>query len=194
MVERMLALSGQLKALAELFDASGIDHALFGFTTLGWHGGPTRYAWLETGAKAYPGRVCALLHVRYKDFGTAMPDDAWRELVDPAHFFENVDGEALQWAWRGLAERPHPLKVLIVISDGAPVDDATLSANGPGILDRHLREVIAAIESDEEVLLGAVGIDYRVSELYAHSAGPVESDDFIDSLAPLLMQMLDETG
>ena len=188
MIDRVPALAGQIKVLAETLTAAGVEHSVLGFTTLGWHGGLAREAWKRSGRPAYPGRLCSLLHIIYNDFGSPMSDQEWRAMLDPNCYFENIDGEALQWAVERLKVRPKPIKLLIVVSDGAPVDDSTLEANGPNILVRHVHQVIEQIEGDPSVRLGAIGLgdDYPVEGYYTHSVQAVEPAQFLDSLNELV--------
>lgn len=192
MIDRIPALAGQIKAAAESLVATGVDHSVLGFTTMGWHGGLAREAWIRSRRPAYPGRLCSLLHIVYNDFGTSMSDQEWRAMLDPNSFFENVDGEALQWAVERLKVRPTPIKLLIVVSDGAPVDDSTLLANGPNILVRHIHKVIGEIEHDPSVRLGAIGLgdEYSVEEYYSCSVQAGEPEQFLDSVNDLLALMM----
>ncbi|MBU6267133.1 MAG: hypothetical protein KGN34_06305 [Sphingomonadales bacterium] len=185
MVNRMPGLAGQLRAVSEVFDDTGVELSILGFTTFGWRGGMVREAWIKNGRPAYPGRLCALMHVIYQDFGSPLADDAWRTMLDPCCLFENIDGEALAWAASRIAARPQSHKLLIVVSDGAPVDDSTLLENGPGFLVRHLGHVIADYDAGQDITLAAVGIDHRVSEYYRRSVMMESEGDLQSCLAEL---------
>ena len=133
--------------VAECWSLLGIRYEILGFTTRSWRGGRPRRHWIMAGRPAYPGRLCELLHIVYRsaDDTCAGAPQSIRNMMREELLKENVDGEAVMWAAERLRKRPEMRKVLVVVSDGAPVDDATLAANGPGILHRHLKEVIAAL-------------------------------------------------
>ena len=110
------------------------------------------------------------MHIVYKAADDLQLDElAFRAMLNPGALYENIDGEAIEWAERRLLARPESHRLLLVISDGAPVDDATLLHSGPSILWRHIRQVIERIETDNAVHLGAIGINYRVSGFYRNS-------------------------
>lgn len=153
--------------LAERLHDFGARSEVFGFTTAGWHGGWAREQWIDDGKPLRPGRLCALLHIIYKSADEpAMSAEASRIMVHPDLLRENVDGEAIIWARERLAARPERHKLLIVISDGAPVDDSTLAANGPDFLYRHLMAVIRETEADERLVIGGVGLGHDVEACY----------------------------
>lgn len=103
---------------------------------------------------------------------------------------ENIDGEALEWAASLVAERPEPHRLVIVLSDGAPVDDATLTYNGPSLLEKHLLSVISRISGDGRVMLGAVGIGFDVNRYYNHSTSAKTLTDLPQSLIDMMRQMV----
>lgn len=189
MVNRAPQLVGQLRALEHFLSSAGHELALFGFTTMGWHGGIVREAWQKAGRPRYPGRLCALLHIVYKTFDQSMPAQAWQAMLNPRLFFENVDGEALDWAYRQLLTRSSVNKFLVVISDGAPVDDSTIAENGPNFLLRHLRKVIEHVSSDQRIGLGAIGIGYAVNEFYPISTQVNDENQFLEEFAKLLIRL-----
>jgi len=153
--------------LADLLHAFGARSEILGFTTAGWHGGHAGLKWKDQGRPDRPGRLCALMHVVYKPAEVAELDEAVLPvLVHPDLLRENVDGEALLWAKRRLEARPEPHKLLIIVSDGAPVDDMTLSCNGPHYLYRHLEQVIHGFAGDPRFSIGGIGINHRVDSLY----------------------------
>jgi cobaltochelatase CobT len=163
---------------------------VLGFTTMGWKGGQSAQDWIRAGRPSDPGRLNDLLHVVYKS-----ADEPYRRarlnlcaMMSADVLKENVDGEALAWATRRLLGRPERRRILVVISDGAPVDQATIEANAyKEILDRHLRDVIAEIERSGQVELTAIGVRHDV-EKYYRSARRI---DVIDELGPALIGALD---
>ncbi len=168
MAQRMPWVAGQVLAAAQQLENRDASVMVAGFTSLGWNGGRSRQKWLETGCPSDPGRLCDLLHVIYSDFGEAITPDLLTPLLGQA-LFENVDGEAIRWALKRLEQRPEQHRILLVLSDGAPVDDSTLQVNGPRILERDVIETIASVSSDSSVLIGAIGLEFAVSRYYPHS-------------------------
>jgi cobaltochelatase CobT len=155
---------------AEHLEPLGCQVEILGFSTAGWRGGFAYQQWVRKGRPKRPGRLCALLHIAYKSFGQSTLDRRdWEAMLNPNVLRENVDGEALQWAATRLLQASSPLKHLIVLSDGAPVDDATLMHNGLSYLVRHLRIVIDELQRDERIDLSAIGIRHVVSEYYDRS-------------------------
>lgn len=154
--------------VAQALERCGVTVEILGFTTSDWRGGPPAAKWARGGRPPNPGRLNALRHIIYKRAGK--PGRRQRLLLaamlQPSVLKENIDGEALLWAWSRLAMRPEERKVLMVVSDGAPNDAATLAANGPGYLDRHLREVIAELERQPSLELCAIGIGHSVDHYY----------------------------
>src|SRR4051812_30734720 len=137
--QRIESVAATTTLLTELIDELGARSEVLGFSTAGWRGGHARLKWVKEGKPKRPGRLAALMHVVYKS--TEEPplgEEARRVMVHPDLLRENIDGEAILWAWDRLAARPEPRKILIVISDGAPVDDSTLMENGLSYLYRHL--------------------------------------------------------
>ncbi|MCS7267847.1 MAG: cobaltochelatase subunit CobT [Geminicoccaceae bacterium] len=154
--------------LARTLERCGVKVEILGFTTRAWKGGQSREAWLRAGKPANPGRLNDLRHIIYKP-----ADVPWRRarnnlglMLREGLLKENIDGEAILWAHGRLLQRPEQRRILMVISDGAPVDDSTLSANPGNYLERHLREVIAWIEARGEVDLVAIGIGHDVTRYY----------------------------
>ena len=154
--------------LARTLERCGVKVEILGFTTRAWKGGQSREAWLRAGKPASPGRLNDLRHIVYK------PADApWRRarralglMLREGLLKENIDGEAILWAHHRLTGRPEQRRILMVISDGAPVDDSTLSANPGNYLERHLREVIEWVETRSEIELLAIGIGHDVTRYY----------------------------
>lgn len=153
---------------ARTLEQCGMKVEILGFTTRAWKGGDSRKKWLTSGKSSDAGRVSDLRHIIYKS-----ADAPWRKarknigmMLSEGVLKENIDGEALIWAHDRLARRKEQRKVLIVISDGAPVDDSTLAVNPRSYLDRHLHEVITAVKKIDLVELMAIGIGYDVSRFY----------------------------
>ena len=160
------ALSADI--LARTLERCGVKVEILGFTTAAWKGGKSRADWLEAGRPARPGRLNDLRHIVYK-----AADTPWRRarrnlglMLREGLLKENIDGEALLWAHQRLLARPEQRRILTVISDGAPVDDSTLSSNHGHYLDRHLREVIDTIQRTSPIELVAVGIGHDVTRYY----------------------------
>jgi cobaltochelatase CobT len=154
--------------LGRALERCGVKTEILGFTTRSWGGGRARAQWLAAGRPVAPGRISELLHVVYKS-----ADEPWRRarsclglMLDDALLKENMDGEALLWAHQRLLRRPERRRILLVISDGAPRDDATLEANDAGYLERHLHTVIDGIEARAAVELAAIGIGHDVTRYY----------------------------
>lgn len=190
--ERILHTAAVVRWMSGLLGEIGAHAALLGFSTVGWKGGKVRQDWLFAGQPKRPGRLCALLHIVYQPFGAALADEDWETMLHPDILRENVDGEAVLWASAMLGERPERNKLLVVLSDGASVDDATLLHNGGSYLERHLLSVIREIESTDAFMLGAVGINYRVDRYYSRSRSAEKLGDLPESLSSLIAQTIDE--
>jgi cobaltochelatase CobT len=154
--------------LTRTLERCGVKTEILGFTTRAWKGGQSREAWLSGGKPAHPGRLNDLRHIVYKK-----ADEPWRRarrnlglMMREGLLKENIDGEALLWAHSRLLARPEDRRILMVISDGAPVDDSTLSVNSAGYLETHLRKVIDWIERQSPVQLVAIGIGHDVTRYY----------------------------
>ena len=163
------ALSADI--LARTLERCGVKVEILGFTTRDWKGGHSRKAWLDAGRPGMPGRLNDLRHIIYKSADQRL-NRARRNLglmLKEGILKENIDGEGILWAYNRLKARREQRKILMVISDGAPVDDATLSANTGGYLDQHLREVIKAIEREGAVELLAIGIGHDVNRYYSRA-------------------------
>ncbi len=163
------ALSADI--LARTLERCGVKVEILGFTTRDWKGGFSRKAWLEANRPADPGRLNDLRHIIYKSADQRL-NRARHNLglmLKDGILKENIDGESILWAYNRLRTRSEQRKILMVISDGAPVDDATLSSNSGAYLDRHLREVIQAIETRGDVELLAIGIGHDVTRYYSRA-------------------------
>ena len=157
--------------MARTLERCGVKTEILGFTTRAWKGGQSREAWLADGRPANPGRLNDLRHIIYKK-----ADEPWRRarrnlglMMREGLLKENIDGEALLWAHSRLLARAEDRRILLVISDGAPVDDSTLSVNQAGYLEGHLRKVIEWIEKQSPVQLAAIGIGHDVTRYYKRS-------------------------
>ena len=154
--------------LARTLERCGVKVEILGFTTRAWKGGQSRERWLADGRAQGPGRLNDLRHIIYKS-----ADAPWRRvrpnlglMMKEGLLKENIDGEALEWAHRRMMARPEARKILMVISDGAPVDDSTLSVNPANFLEKHLRDVIAMVQRRRAVELIAIGIGHDVTRYY----------------------------
>jgi len=177
--------------LARTLERCGVATEILGFTTRGWKGGQSREAWLSAGRPLNPGRLNDLRHIVYK-----RADDPYRRarrnlglMMREGLLKENIDGEALLWAHNRLIARPEERRILMVISDGAPVDDSTASANGGNYLEKHLRQVIDWIERKSPVELIAIGIGHDVTRYYDRAVTIMDADQLagamVDQLAML---------
>ena len=180
--------------LARTLERCGVTVEVLGFTTKGWKGGQSREKWVAEGRPRGPGRLNDLRHIVYKPASAP-----WRRTRDNLGLMlkegllkENIDGEALMWAHDRLLARPEARRILMVISDGAPVDDATSSANGGAYLERHLREVIAFIESSSPVELLAIGIGHDVTRFYRRALTIADVDQLAGAMTEQLAALFGE--
>ncbi|MDL2172200.1 MULTISPECIES: cobaltochelatase CobT-related protein [Asaia] len=157
--------------LARTLERCGVKTEVLGFTTRAWKGGQSRERWVAAGRPPDPGRLNDLRHIIYKDADTPLrrARNNLGLMLREGLLKENIDGEALIWAWKRLRRRPEHRRILMVISDGAPVDDSTFSTNPSSYLEDHLRSVIARIESSPETELLAIGIGHDVTRYYRNS-------------------------
>lgn len=180
--------------LARTLERCGVKVEILGFTTRAWKGGQSREAWLAAGKPATPGRLNDLRHVVYK---TA--DAPWRRakrslalMMREGLLKENIDGEALAWAHNRLLVRSEQRKILMMISDGAPVDDSTLSVNSGCYLERHLRQVIEEIETRSPVELIAIGIGHDVTRYYQRAVTITDPTELAGAMTDQLVELFDE--
>ena len=180
--------------LARTLERCGVKVEILGFTTRQWKGGDSRKDWIAKGQPAHPGRLNDLRHIVYKD-----ADVPWRRarnnlglMLRDGILKENIDGEALLWAHGRLLARPEQRRILMVISDGAPVDDSSFSANGSAYLEMHLREVIAAIETRSPVTLMAIGIGHDVTRYYRRALTLTNAEDLGGAVMGQLARLFDE--
>ncbi len=169
---------------------------ILGFTTKAWKGGQAREKWIQDGKPGQPGRLNDLRHIVYK------PADApWRRarrnlglMMREGLLKENIDGEALIWAHNRLLSRSEQRRILMVISDGAPVDDSTLSVNAGNYLERHLRAVIEDIETKSPVELLAIGIGHDVTRYYRRAVTIVDAEQLGGAMTEKLAELFEEQG
>ncbi len=186
--QKMILTAAAVDIAQDFLRLLGTKVEILGFTTIGWQGGKSRQRWKACFRPPNPGRLCDILHIVYRsaedvDFGTGGWDV--RSMLRPDLPKENVDGEALEWAASRLLPRPERRKLLIVISDGAPVDDSTLHENGPHYLDRHLIEVIARLAARGDMTIAALGIEVRVERYYSMSTTAKSPEDIGTDLLAL---------
>src|SRR5689334_10051966 len=179
--------------LARTLERCGVATEVLGFTTRGWKGGQSREAWLSQGRPPNPGRLNDLRHIVYK-----RADEPYRRsrrslglMMREGLLKENIDGEALLWAHNRLIARAEERRILMVISDGAPVDDSTASANGGSYLERHLRQVIDWIEKKSSVELIAIGIGHDVTRYYSRAVTIMDADQLAGAMVEQLAQLFD---
>lgn len=182
--------------LARTLERCGVKVEILGFTTKAWKGGQSREKWLGSGKPQAPGRLNDLRHIIYKS-----ADAPWRRarrnlglMMREGLLKENIDGEALIWAHNRLLGRPEQRRILMMISDGAPVDDSTLSVNPGNYLERHLRAVIEQIETRSPVELLAIGIGHDVTRYYRRAVTIVDADELAGAMTEQLASLFaDET-
>ncbi|WP_297730536.1 cobaltochelatase subunit CobT [uncultured Maricaulis sp.] len=182
--------------LARTLERCGVKTEILGFTTKAWKGGRSKEKWLAEGKPPHPGRLNDLRHIIYK-----AADTPWRRarvnlglMMREGLLKENIDGEALMWAWKRMAARPEQRRIMMVISDGAPVDDGTQSANSAGYLERHLRETIAMIETRSEVELLAIGIGHDVTRWYRRAVTINDVEQLGGAMTDQLAALFEEDG
>jgi cobaltochelatase CobT len=180
--------------LARTLERCAVKVEILGFTTRAWKGGQSRERWVAEGKPRNPGRLNDLRHIIYKS-----ADTPWRRarknlglMLREGLLKENIDGEALQWAYRRLQSRSERRRILMVISDGAPVDDSTLSVNPGNYLERHLREVIREIEGRNQVELIAIGIGHDVTRYYRRAVTIVDAEELGGTVMKQLADLFDE--
>ncbi|WP_043359014.1 cobaltochelatase subunit CobT [Belnapia sp. F-4-1] len=180
--------------LARTLERCAVKTEILGFTTRAWKGGQSRERWVQEGKPRNPGRLNDLRHVVYK-----AADAPWRRarknlglMLREGLLKENIDGEALEWAYKRLRVRPEHRRILMVISDGAPVDDSTLSVNPGNYLERHLRKVIGDIEGRGDVELIAIGIGHDVTRYYRRAVTIVDAEELGGTMMKKLAELFDE--
>ncbi|MFS8036228.1 cobaltochelatase subunit CobT [Xanthobacter sp. AM11] len=180
--------------LARTLERCGVKVEVLGFTTKAWKGGQSREAWLAAGKPAGPGRLNDLRHIIYKS-----ADAPWRRarrnlglMMREGLLKENIDGEALDWAHKRLLGRTEARRILMMISDGAPVDDSTLSVNAGNYLERHLRHIISEIETRSPVELIAIGIGHDVTRYYRRAVTIVDAEELGGVMTEKLAELFEE--
>ena len=179
--------------LARTLERCNVKVEILGFTTRAWKGGQAREAWLNDGRPQQPGRLNDLRHIIYKS-----GDTPWRRarpnlglMMKEGLLKENIDGEALEWAHRRMMARPEARKILMVISDGAPVDDSTLSVNPANFLEKHLRDVIEMVEKRRAVELLAIGIGHDVTRYYDRAVTITDVEQLAGAMTEQLAALFD---
>ena len=180
--------------LARTLERCGVKVEILGFTTRAWKGGKARDLWIQAGRPLHPGRLNDLRHIIYK-----AADAPWRRarrnlglMLKEGLLKENIDGEALVWAHNRLATRGEQRKILMIISDGAPVDDSTLSVNPSNLLEQDLRNVIDWIETLSQVELTAIGIGHDVTRYYRKALMIADADELANALVNRLSELFAE--
>src|ERR1051325_218549 len=180
--------------LARTLERCGVKVEILGFTTRAWKGGQSREKWLAAGKPQRPGRLNDLRHIVYKS-----ADAPWRRarrnlglMMREGLLKENIDGEALIWAHNRLLGRPEQRRILMMISDGAPVDDSTLSVNPGNYLERHMRQVIREIETRSPVELIAIGIGHDVTRYYRRAVTIVDAEELGGAMTDKLAELFEE--
>ncbi|MBW6526789.1 cobaltochelatase subunit CobT [Sphingomonas sp. RHCKR7] len=179
--------------LARTLERCGVKTEILGFTTRAWKGGQSRETWLAAGRPPQPGRLNDVRHIVYKK-----ADEPWRRarnalglMMREGLLKENIDGEALLWAHARMVARPEERRILMVISDGAPVDDSTLSVNTGSYLERHLRQVIGWIEKKSSVELVAIGIGHDVTRYYSRAVTIMDAEQLGGTIIEQLAALFD---
>ncbi len=180
--------------LARTLERCAVKVEVLGFTTRTWKGGQARDQWLQAGRPAAPGRLNDLRHIVYKQADAPMrrTRDNLGLMMKEGLLKENIDGEALEWAHRRLERRPEQRRIMMVISDGAPVDDSTLSVNASNYLEKHLRDVIAMIERRKQVELLAIGIGHDVTRYYHRAVTITDVDQLAGAMTEQLAALFDQ--
>ena len=180
--------------LAKTLERCNVKCEILGFTTKAWKGGHSREKWLSLGRPKNPGRLNDLRHIIYKN-----ADEPWRRaklnlglMMKEGLLKENIDGEALEWAHKRLIKREENRKILLVISDGAPVDDSTLSVNPANYLEKHLRHVINKIETTNRVQLLAIGIGHDVTRYYKKAVTITDAEQLAGAMTEQLADLFEE--
>ena len=180
--------------MARTLERCGVKAEILGFTTRAWKGGRSFQDWLGAGKPKHPGRLNDLRHIVYKS-----ADMPWRRakrnlglMMREGLLKENIDGEALEWAYARLMARPEQRRIMMVISDGAPVDDATQSQNASGLLESHLRDVIDKIENRSDVELVAIGIGHDVTRWYKKAVTIMDVEQLGGAMTEKLAELFDE--
>ena len=180
--------------LARTLERCGVKVEILGFTTKAWKGGQSREQWINEGKATNPGRLNDLRHIIYKS-----ADAPWRRAKNSLGLMlregilkENIDGEALEWAFERLQKRQEQRKIMMVISDGAPVDDSSLSVNSGNYLELHLKKIINKIENNQDVELIAIGIGHDVTRYYKRAVTIIDVEELGGAMTEKLAELFDE--
>ncbi|MFL2836770.1 MAG: cobaltochelatase subunit CobT [Hyphomicrobiales bacterium] len=180
--------------LTRTLERCGVKAEVLGFTTKAWKGGQSRELWTESGKPMRPGRLNDLRHIVYKS-----ADAPWRRskrnlglMMKEGILKENIDGEALEWAFDRLQKRQEQRKIMMVISDGAPVDDSSLSVNSGNYLELHLKKIINKIENNKDVELIAIGIGHDVTRYYKRAVTIIDVEELGGAMTEKLAELFDE--
>ncbi|AJE47904.1 cobaltochelatase subunit CobT [Celeribacter indicus] len=179
--------------LARTLERCNVKVEILGFTTRAWKGGMSREEWLQQGRPQQPGRLNDLRHIVYKAADAPMRRTRANLglMMKEGLLKENIDGEALEWAYRRMLQRREARKILMVISDGAPVDDSTLSVNPANYLEKHLRDVIALVEKRKQVELLAIGIGHDVTRYYDRAVTITDVEQLAGAMTEQLASLFD---
>ncbi|MEQ1653607.1 MAG: cobaltochelatase subunit CobT [Hyphomicrobium sp.] len=182
--------------LARTLERCGVKVEILGFTTKAWKGGQAREEWLAAGKPSGPGRLNDLRHIIYKTADAPMrrAKNSLALMMREGLLKENIDGEALAWAHGRLVNRPEQRRILMMISDGAPVDDSTLSVNSGHYLEQHLRQVIHEIENRSPVELIAIGIGHDVTRYYRRAVTITDASELAGAITEQLVELFEEDG
>jgi cobaltochelatase CobT len=179
--------------LTHALERCGVAVEILGFTTSTWKGGLSRENWIDSGRPPQPGRLNDVLYIVYKHVS-----ESWRHarpnlglMLREGLLKENIDGEALQWASERLLAYPYQRRILMVVSDGAPVDDSTLSSNPGYYLERHIRDMISHIEEKTPIELLAIGIGHDVTRYYKHAVKLSEASQLAHAMISELADLFD---
>lgn len=174
-----------VQLVSDFLSRLDVRYEILGFTTAAWKGGQSRQSWINKGRPRNPGRLNDVLHIRYRDASSTSPGAPWsvHNMLRNDILKENIDGEAVFWAAERLKDLDAQQNLIIVISDGAPVDDSTLNENRPDFLWRHLKAVISDIKATPGFRIAAIGIDHDVGRLYP-SALKVDRLDQVSAELP----------
>ena len=186
----MLMAAATAMMASDLLDGLGVKHEILGFTTVRWKGGLSREKWLQDGRPTYPGRLNDLLHIVYCSAGERLHARHCATMRWMGLLKENIDGEAIEWAAARLRRRREGRKYLIVVSDGASVDDSTLQTNGGSYLERHLLSVIKGIGEAGDIHLAAVGIGHEVGRYYAQSITVTAPEELAGAVIRIIGDLL----
>ncbi len=191
--EKILLATAAVDAAQDYLGGLDVRCEILGFTTQAWNGGRARRDWLRSGMPPRPGRLNELLHIVFKsEDDERRSSEGWdlRQMLRPRLHKENIDGEAIEWAIGRLRESPATRKILLVISDGVPADDATFAASGLNYLEDHLKSVVSAAKAAGDVEIAALGIGYAVGRYYERSVRIDTPSDIGEHLINLIEQTL----